>query len=360
MSSIEETIYEFNWVPIILVIILWILILISVVISNIYSTQDIYEVYDKCKEKEVKYKYFVRIDLNPKSRKKFKIHKDLITVRIYDKNKVYVSTFNIKMALLKTEPDNSNKSRAELKMMINRTNRFPEWGFIKVESTAQKGTIHVYDIEMVGVDTKEHYEVLIDREIKSSVIKETSEMFECKRVEWDPNNETGKPSKFLLINEVFIILYMSANLTLLLFAILSIISDTNPLVTAVISTIASFMVEVIDLMFYRFSIKRHFWRTYGSSQWSRMCLYYLVANFVCGVLSGMVSTIFLLNKNNKKTSEELLLALVLLIILNIALISISYAMKCQLFNKIPEIKTIFSSESKSESKKSSSIQQLQA
>ena len=143
---------------------------------------------------------------------------------------------------------------------------------------------------MIGIDTKDHYLVVSEQNINFSGLSHSSEAFARKPLKWDPNHEEGKPSKFLLFNQVLAFLYMSANSVLFFTTFLKSLNwfqESDWISLTTISAFFALLFQILVLLIYRFVVKYYYWRTFGLRIWHKISNIYLIAIFLFGITFGV-------------------------------------------------------------------------
>ena len=313
----EGILFGINWISLIIFIVIWVIFITLIIISNIYTEPEIHQIFDKCSESDVKFRYFVRIAVNPSTRHKFNINKTSLTIRIRDSNKVYISSFSVKMSLLKSFPNYQYLNRVDIKLIVNRCEKWRKWGFIEYEAY-KVISLYFYVTEMIAIDTKDHYLMVSESDVTFNGLSHSSDPIVCQPLMWNLNRADRKPSKFLLINEVLVFLYMNINWVLLFATV-------------------GFAFHPMVLLIYRFVVKYYYWRSFGSRFWNRISIIYLVTIFSLGITFGILFLVWSHLYSYPKSIGDvwpLLLSLFILIFVCLLLIFLSYVMKCNIFGEI--------------------------
>ena len=332
-----------NWVPIVIVLILWALIIGALIITNMRLSLDIIEIYDKCTEDEVRYKYFIKIELNPRTRKPLDLKKHTITMRVHDKtDHTYVTTFAIR--LIDWIELSETRSKQEIRFILNRKDPINDWGFVSLLHSYQKGSVYIYSMQIIGIDSNDNYLVTINKDIQALNPTKKEQHFECKPSQTEPDDDS-RPSKQIQLNEALVFFYLSYNLVLVLTAIITyfdLFETTSDFVVPLISTLTTFFIQLLIILFYRLYFKLNYWKTFGANFWNKICLSYLVICFIAGTLFGAATIALLINRSpDHKSSYILLYSLISLIILNFLFIVLSNYLNLKLFIPLKEMSKTF-------------------
>ena len=336
-----------NYLPVLIIIVIWIISMSALLLSKLFDNpvSDSYEVYDKCESYEVKYRYFVKIVFNPRKRKHFDFNTNMLTIRIHDKKGVYEGTFNIKTILLAGVKHLNQKTEQNFQLIVNRMEKIPEWGHVVIY-TEDQGSIFIYSMKVISIDTKEQYFIPINTMVKSSepTKQYNEEQFKCESQKWDEDNEEGRPEKKMEPLELFLVLFLSFNLVLLVMSLMYHIGGQNSFlrrkrfVSPLLSAVLVFFIQTSVLMFYRFFIKEGFYRSYGSKWWHRICHLFLGVCSLIGITAGIVGT-FLLLRSEHSYDWNLTFSVLWLFLFTVLFVIICYLIKSQIFIDL-RVKTI--------------------
>ena len=307
----EGIVFGINWISLIIFIVIWVIFITLIIISNIYTEPEINQIFDKCSESDVKFRYFVRIAVNPSTRHKFNINKTSLTIRIRDSNKVYISSFSVKMSLLKSFPNYQYLNRVDIKLIVNRCEKWRKWGFIEYEAY-KVISLYFYVTEMIAIDTKDHYLMVSESDVTFNGLSHSSDPIVCQPLMWNLNRADRKPSKFLLINEVLVFLYMSINWVLLFATVLM----SMNWIQEIYSIFGLLFIQLVVLLIYRFVVKYYYWRTFGSRFWNRIVLYIWLQFFSLRITFGILFLVWSHRYSYPKSIREVwpLLSLFILIV----------------------------------------------
>ncbi|CAG2106765.1 unnamed protein product [Medioppia subpectinata] len=309
----------------------------SVIVANVlrpqyedtyFMNKDVLTYDDKCDPNEVKYRYLVKLVINPSDKTEFDFDRHTVSVHIYGKKNAYVSTLTIQLSTLLQIKNIDTMKRAMVQVILGRKLKIPSFGYIDMDTTATKGSLYVSHLEIMCIEERiRYYSKVHNKVITKSPNKDRDEQrFPLAKKDWKHEPEDAiQVFKEVELNELFTFFYLSFNALILFNAIILLIDNE---ISDIISLFGSIFTLLLVLLTYRYAIKVNYSKTYGSRNWHQFCLIYLVLCFIGGVIAGIASLVFLTQgKDYDQRNGTIGISIGIHLMVTIGLVVLSYMLE---------------------------------
>lgn len=330
---------QFNWIPILFVIGVWMVIVMATTLTSMTSENPIPEINDRCKPHESRYRYYLRFVFNPKTKKSFHFDRHQITLRIHDKMKNYQSTLTVRTVLLGGALRQRQADGKDLKVIVGKNEQIKDWGYVGLE-TSDNSSFHINRIVIMAIDSQQHYVVKVNQEIQSMspAGQYDKNMFQCEKKPWDATSDEGRPPKQIQLYEMFIFFFMAVNLVMVLTAVVVNIwtqASERQLLVVIPLSVAVFVnySQTFFLLFYRFYVRQQLWKSFGASHWQFVTDTFIHMALLIGVVTGVMAAFFL-HYSETRVNNTLYIAVMEYLLFRIFFVALSWIVSCNLYQQI--------------------------